>query len=31
MVMTVFACLMAMDYIPNMDSVKQNNVMNNSQ
>lgn len=32
MVMTVFACLMAMDYIPNMDSTKQNNVqMNNSQ
>ena len=32
MVMTVFACLMAMDYIPNMDSMKQNNVqMNNSQ
>lgn len=32
MVMTVFACLMAMDYIPNMDSVKQqNNVLNNSQ
>ncbi|CAK9804254.1 PLS3 [Anthophora quadrimaculata] len=31
MVMTVFACLMAMDYIPNMDSVKQNNVQNNSQ
>lgn len=30
MVMTVFACLMAMDYIPNMDSVKnqQNNVNN---
>lgn len=27
MVMTVFACLMAMDYIPNMDS-KQNNVNN---
>lgn len=27
MVMTVFACLMAMDYIPNMDSVQnQNNV-----
>lgn len=25
MVMTVFACLMAMDYIPNMDSVQQNN------
>lgn len=24
MVMTVFACLMAMDYIPNMDSVKNN-------
>ena len=36
MVMTVFACLMAMDYIPNMDSVKQqnnvaNNIANNSQ
>lgn len=27
MVMTIFACLMAMDYIPNMDSVQnQNNV-----
>lgn len=25
MVMTVFACLMAMDYIPNMDSVKNQN------
>lgn len=24
MIMTVFACLMAMDYIPNMDSVKNN-------
>ncbi|KYQ55364.1 Plastin-2 [Trachymyrmex zeteki] len=33
MVMTVFACLMAMDYMPNMDSVKnqQNNVVNNGQ
>lgn len=28
MVMTVFACLMAMDYVPNMDSVPdQNNSM----
>lgn len=27
MVMTVFACLMAMDYIPNMDSVQQNNIV----
>lgn len=27
MVMTVFACLMATDYVPNMDS-KQNNVNN---
>ncbi|XP_015510248.1 plastin-2 isoform X1 [Neodiprion pinetum] len=25
MVMTVFACLMALDYVPNMDSVKANN------
>lgn len=25
MVMTVFACLMALDYIPNMDSVKNQN------
>lgn len=25
MVMTVFACLMAMDYIPNMDSIKNQN------
>lgn len=25
MVMTVFACLMAMDYIPNMDSVQNQN------
>lgn len=25
MVMTVFACLMALDYIPNMDSVKGQN------
>lgn len=25
LVMTVFACLMAMDYIPNMDSVKDQN------
>lgn len=25
LVMTVFACLMAMDYIPNMDSVKNQN------
>lgn len=25
MVMTVFACLMAMDYIPNMDSVPNQN------
>lgn len=24
MIMTVFACLMAMDYVPNMDSVKNN-------
>lgn len=32
MVMTVFACLMAMDYVPNMDSVKnQNNVNNGDQ
>lgn len=27
LVMTVFACLMAMDYVPNMDAV-QNNVNN---
>lgn len=25
LVMTVFACLMAMDYIPNMDSIKNQN------
>lgn len=25
MVMTVFACMMALDYVPNMDSVDQNN------
>lgn len=25
MVMTVFACLMAMDYIPNMDSIQNQN------
>lgn len=25
MVMTVFACLMAMDYIPNMDSIQDQN------
>ncbi|KAL0125085.1 hypothetical protein PUN28_004317 [Cardiocondyla obscurior] len=32
MLMTVFACLMAMDYIPNMDSVKnQQNNINNGQ
>ncbi|XP_054000423.1 plastin-1 isoform X1 [Hylaeus anthracinus] len=31
MVMTVFACLMAMDYVPNMDSVKQQNNVNNGQ
>lgn len=31
MVMTVFACLMAMDYIPNMDSVKNQNNVNNGQ
>lgn len=24
MVMTVFACLMALDYVPNMDSVQNN-------
>lgn len=29
MVMTVFACLMAMDYIPNMDSVRNQNNNNN--
>lgn len=27
MVMTVFACLMAMDYIPNMDSVQNQNIL----
>lgn len=25
MVMTLFACLMALDYVPNMDSVQDNN------
>lgn len=25
MVMTMFACLMALDYVPNMDSVQNNN------
>lgn len=30
MVMTMFACLMALDYVPNMDSV-QNSSVNNSQ
>lgn len=25
MVMTVFACLMALDYVPNVDSVQKNN------
>ncbi|KAI8128043.1 plastin-3 isoform X1 [Lucilia cuprina] len=30
MVMTVFACMMALDYIPNMDSVENQNNINNS-
>lgn len=30
MVMTVFACMMALDYVPNMDSVDQNNHNNSN-
>ncbi|KAH8420178.1 hypothetical protein KR009_006865 [Drosophila setifemur] len=30
MVMTVFACMMALDYVPNMDSVDQNNHNNSA-
>ncbi|KAH8414692.1 hypothetical protein KR215_000117 [Drosophila sulfurigaster] len=30
MVMTVFACMMALDYVPNMDSVDQNSVNHNN-